>query len=340
MSGSLALRSALCVLGGFVMVCASQAASPPASTGTVPASLQELTQEERAVWNSSIGHFCHAYVRTDEAGYERVPDDALEYIRLAIRWQQNNITVTLPKEIEALESRIADKRSHIHPGGTFALTHRERQAQEKLKQDIGALERKLKETRVLLQRCQVAFSQGDLVALESLAPPVLRRFAVGEVGGLEDKFTVRLIHDEKTALAEISPGKSVTKPDGEKQEDVFWVSLEGWPTGHLVTDREYTLDKNDRIGVVRGTRGFETAESGMRTALVIQRVVPGPYLAGITPAQFVEVLQSKGLTPRQFVQLVYPISVEKPNSYVAEVLRRLDELPAKGEPQSAGATAK
>ncbi|MBN1919127.1 MAG: hypothetical protein JW889_14575 [Verrucomicrobia bacterium] len=325
MSRSLAFRVTLLGLSVWVAVGGSRAASPAASADAVPPPLQEFTAQEQAIWNSSIGYFCHAYIWSEQGGYERVPASAYEYVLGAIRWHQRYVTVTGPEEIAKIEKKLADTKARVRLGGTFGLTPNEVRGREMLQEQIAHLERELNEARAKLRQRQLAYNRGDLVALESFGTAVLEKFAAGEIGALERSFRVRFVHDEKTALAEISP----------KNGEHFWVSLEGWPTGHLVTDRTYSLDKDDRTGVVRGARGYKTAESGMKTALVIERVVVQPYLAGITPAQFVELLQIKGITPKQFVQMVHAASQEKPQAYVGDVLRRLDELPAEDEKQPA-----
>jgi hypothetical protein len=313
---------AFCMVAASLLLCAAAAASEPAPPRAAPDPLQGLTEQERAAWNSTVGFFCHAYVRSEQGDFARVPARAFQYICSAIRWHKNYIAVVGPKEIKQLEEKLANAKSQVRLGGTFGRSAQELRAQELLRERITDLERQLQEARAKLRQCEAAYSRGDLVTLESLGSPVLEQFIVGEIGAFDQQFTVKLVRDETTVLGSISK-------NGER----FWVSLEGWPTGQLVTDRYSTLDEHDRTGIVTGTRGYETAEGGTKTALVIERVEVGAYLAGITQAQFIELLQTRGMTPGDFARVVLAAYQEKPKAYVDEVLRRLEAPPTKDDQQ-------
>jgi hypothetical protein len=311
----------LCMLAASLLLCAAAAASEPATPRATPDPLRDLNEQERAVWNSTIGYFRHAYVRGLQGGLVRVPPEPFEYILGAIRWHGRYVTVLGPQKIQQLENQLAQARSQVVLGGTFGKSDAEIRAQAQSRQRVAYLEGLLQEAREALRQRQVAYNQGDLVTLEALGAPALERFVVGEIGALAQGFTVEAIQDETTALASISI-----------KGDHFWISLEGWPTTDLVTDRSYTMDAQDRTGIVTGTRAWTTTALGTKTALVIRRVEVQDYLAGITQAEFIELLKTKGMTPLEFTHLVASVRAEKPDTYVAEVLRRLEAPPTEAPP--------
>jgi hypothetical protein len=317
----------LCVLSAALVLCAASGASEPATPRVTPDPLRDLNEQERAVWNSTIGYFCHAYVRGLQGDLVRVPPEPFEYIRGAIRWHGRYITVVGPQKIQQLENQLAQAKSQVVLGGTFGKSDAEIRAQAWSRQRVADLERLLREAREALRQRQVAYNQGDLVTLEALGAPALERFVVGEIGALTQRFTVVVIQDETTALASISMG-------GER----FGIRLEGWPTADLVTDRSYTMDTQDRTGIVTGTRAYTTTALGTKTALVIRRVEVQDYLAGITQAEFIELLKTKGMTPLEFTHLVTSVRAEKPDTYVDEVLRRLEAPPTEAPPTEAPPT--
>ncbi len=310
-----------CILSASLLLCTATGASEPAPPPGAADPLQGLTKQERAAWNSTVGLFCHAYVQSEQGDFVPVPARAFQYICGAIRWHKNYITAGAPKAIKKLEDKLAKAKADVRLGGTFERSAQELRAQELLRERIADLERQLQETRANLHRREVAYSQGDLVALERLGSPLLEQFIVGEVGAFDQTFTVKLVRNETVVLGSVS-----------KKRERFWVSLEGWPTGHLVSDRQYTLDEHDRTGIVTGTRAYETAEGGMKTALVIERVEVHAYLRGITQAQFIELLQTKAITPGEFARLVLPAHRKKPNTYMDDVLRRLEPPPSQASP--------